>query len=283
MARHGSFGAAADALCVSQSAISHQIRHLETWLGGSLFDRSSGRPRLLPHGQDLARDLTSGFGGIEAACNRARVQGDVQPLVIAAIPSVAVCWLIPRLSRFRAAHPDIPIRIIYSLHGHEIDFGEVNLAFVFSDTVPGAAGIRADRFLSGASIPVCAGALSSRIAAENAGSFLAAGLLHDTDTGGWLRWFARAGLEVPETLPGPVFEDFNLLRAAALAGQGIALCPSAMIRPDMEQKLLVPLSPVTILEEYDYYLLFRSPAPGRMTDMAATFRDWALSEAAGPE
>lgn len=130
VARLGSFRAAAEALFVTQSAISHQIRNVEDWLGKPLFEREGNRTRLLPHGADLARSLAGSLAEIEAACNRARNTG--QALVIAAIPSVAMCWLIPRLSRFRTAHPEIEVRIVYAMHGREINFHDVHLAFVFA-------------------------------------------------------------------------------------------------------------------------------------------------------
>ncbi len=65
--RTGSFKAAAETLCVTQSAVSHQVRHLEDWLGRPLFDRSGPRPRLLPEGEDLARVAALSLDGIAAA------------------------------------------------------------------------------------------------------------------------------------------------------------------------------------------------------------------------
>ena len=98
VARFGSFKAAADALFVTQSAISHQVRHFEDWLGTPLFEREGNRARLLPHGADLGRALSLSLSEIEAACNRLRAGTASQALVIATIPSVAMCWLIPRLT-----------------------------------------------------------------------------------------------------------------------------------------------------------------------------------------
>lgn len=132
VARTGSFRAAAETLFVTQPAISHQIRNLEDWMGAPLFDRSGRMPQLLPRGQALAQDLSRAFDAIGAACRRARPATD-PALVVAAIPSVAVCWLIPRLPRFQAAHPKVQLRVIYAHHGHDIDFHEVDLAFVFAD------------------------------------------------------------------------------------------------------------------------------------------------------
>ncbi len=133
VARLGSFKAAADALFVTQSAISHQIRHVEDWLGKPLFAREGNRTRLLDEGAELAASLSIAFGEIDSACRRARNRGGARTLVIAAIPSVSMCWLIPRLSRFRAEHPEIEFRIVYAMHGRDIDFDAVHLAFVFGD------------------------------------------------------------------------------------------------------------------------------------------------------
>lgn len=281
VARTGSFKAAAELLFVTQSAVSHQVRHLEEWLGGPLFDREGGRPRLRPEGAELARAVSLSLTEMEAACARVREARRVGPLVIAAIPSVAVCWLIPRLAGFRAAHPEVEIRVVYAMHGREMDFRDVHLAFVFSKGPPGG---EAEAFLPGVSVPVCSPALlgGSRVGQgmeRQAGylpsEILALGLLHDTDLSGWGAWFRRAGVPMPLAPPGAaVFEDFNLLRAAALAGQGVALCPLAMIRPDLEAGRLVQLSEVSVLEEFGYHLVAGSLA---QTGQMRAFQDWAFA------
>ncbi len=278
-ARLGSFNAAAEALFVTQSAISHQIRHLEDWLGTPLFDRRGGRPRLLPHGEDFARTLGVSLSEIATACERAQTSHAPQPLVIAAIPSVAICWLIPRLSAFRARYPDIEIRVIYAMHGRDIDFRDVHLAFVFADNTPARTGVTAKSFLPGASVPVCSPALIANLGGQtpSAATILAAGLLHDTDATGWQAWLHKAAADVPQQLPGPVFEDFNLLRAAALSGQGIALCPIAMIHDDLAAGRLLQLSSVTVLERFNYYLVSGSPAEPAIRTAMEAFTDWVFT------
>ena len=279
VARTGSFKAAAEALFVTQSAISHQVRHLETWLGVALFDRSSGRPILRANGQDLARAVALSLTEIDAACQRVRAQPRSQPLVIAAIPSVAVCWLIPRLSEFRARHPNVEIRVVYALHGRDIDFRDVHLAFVYGEDLPTRPGVTAEAFLPGAAVPVCSPALISRAAAQTvaAQDLLKLGLLHDTNSSGWQEWLRREGQQMPSQAAGPVFEDFNLLRAAVLSGQGVALCPLAMIRPDLDAGRLIQLSPRTVQEGFRYHLLSGPMTDGPMQPAVQAFRDWARS------
>lgn len=267
--RTGSFKGAAQILCVTQSAVSHQVRHLEEWLDRPLFDRSGTRPRLLPEAEDLARVVALSLDGIAAACERLGAKARGGPLVIAAIPSVALCWLIPRLASFRTAHPDIELRIVYAFHGQEVDFTEVDLAFVYSPCplVP-RPGAVAELFLPGAAVPVVSPALAG-------GRLQEMPLLHDTDESGWREWVARAGQDQPADLSGPIFQDFNLLRAAVLAGQGAALCPRAMIRDDLEAGRLCQLSEVSVLEGAGYYAL---RAEHRSRDSAATFWAWAMAQ-----
>lgn len=276
--RSGSFAAAAGELHVTQSAISHRIKGLEQWFGAPLFDREGPRPRPLPHAQQLARSLSLGFDSINAACRAARGYSQTRPLVVAAIPSVAVCWLIPRLGSFRAAHPGVEMRIVYALHGQEIDFAEVDFAFVFAARPPAARGADSLRLLPGAAVPVCSPQLAAtRAAGEGDRGIAGMALLHDTDHDGWATWFARAGLAGRDPAAGPVFEDFNLLRAAALAGQGVALCPEAMIRDDLAAGRLVRLSQTAVAEGSAYYLL-QGPAAAVAPGHARAFRDWVLAE-----
>jgi len=283
----GSFKSAADLLFVTQSAVSHQIRHLEDWLGGPLFDREGGRPKLLPHGAELARAVSLSLAEMEAACNRAKAGMRAGPLVIAAIPSVAVCWLIPRLAGFREAHPGVEIRVVYAMHGRDIDFRDVHLAFVFAKGQPDLAGVVASEgFMPGASVPVCSPSVLRGGRPQRPSEYLALGLLHDTDQSGWGAWFRRMGVPMPVQQGAPVFEDFNLLRAAVLAGQGVALCPLAMIRGDIEAGRLVQLSDVSVLEDHGYHLVTGPGAEGAQAQAARAFRDWAFSardvaEAAG--
>lgn len=282
VARTGSFRAAAEALFVTQPAISHQVRHLEEWLGAPLFDRSGRLPVLTPRAEELARELTLALGRIDAACRRARPTSSTEPLVVAAIPSISVCWLIPRLPRFRALHPDIHLRVIYAHHGQDIDFGDVDLAFLFADRPPSGPGFTAEPFLPGLSVPVCnPGLLAGQTPPDlTPGWLLGIGLLHDTDLSGWQSWLVRAGHDLPENLPGTVFEDFNLLRAAALAGQGVALCPLAIIEPDLAAGRLVRLSDIPVMEQFDYYLT-RSDltAPdGSRAKARQAFLDWLRLE-----
>ena len=273
VARNGGFGRAADELCVTQSAVSHQVRVLEDWFGRALFARSGNRATLLPHAATLAGALGGAFGEIDAACRRARRAGETPTLTVAVIPSVAICWLIPRLAAFREVAPEIGVRIVYAFHGQPVDFADVDLAVVFAEEAPGPTAIP---FLPGLTVPVCAPHLGRP---TTPAGIVAAGLLHDTDGRGWREWLDAAGAPEVAVAPGPVFEDFNLLRAAALAGQGVALCPLAIVSDDLREGRLVQLSLTAIRAGFGYYVVTADePEPGRAKAVAA-FAEWLLSTA----
>lgn len=283
VARHGSFSRAADELFVTQSAVSHQVRHLEAWLGGPLLERDGNRTRLRPNGADLGRALTLALADIESACRQASRAGARPTLTVAVIPSVAICWLIPRLAEFRRHWPGIDIRIQYAIHGKDIDFGNMDVAVIYSEGPPDLPGMVATHFLPGQGVPVCASAIArANPAIGTPAGMVAAGLLHDTDHSGWQAWLSANGADHEAAANGPVFEDFNLLRAAALAGQGVAICPLAIIRDDLDAGRLVSLSQATIRNEFAYYVI-RRQAPGTQTAAAQTaFCDWLLSTVRTP-
>ncbi len=277
VARRGSFKDAADELCVSQSAVSHQIKHLEEWLARPLFDRTGQRPKLLAHGEMLARALQRSLQDIGTACQLASSNTGPRALVIAAIPSVAICWLIPRLSGFQTRHPEIATRMVYAIHGQDIDFDQVDLAFVFKPSPPNLRGFQARFFQSGTSVPVCSPELRDTLDLDAiAESILKAGLLHDSNVDGWNDWLGQAGLAPVPPITGPLFEDFNLLRAAALAGQGVALCPLALIGTDLASNRLVQLSNICVNADHSYYLIRRDTDDTNATEAREQFVAWVF-------
>ena len=277
-ARSGSFSRAAAELNVTQSAVSHQVRQLEQWCGLNLFDRQGRQTLPTAKGQDLARSLAEAFDIMAAACRRLQQSEQGPALTIAALPSFATIWLIPRLSEFFREHPEVSVKVVYAFAGQKLDFEEVDVAVLW-----GAGeweGCRSTRLLAGSTVPIC-----NPIYLEKEGPFdvpqaiLGKPLLHDTDRLDWQNWMRHAGLKHAGPSPGPIFQDFNLLRAAALAGQGIALCPRHLIADDLESGRLVQLFETDIKHDYAYSII--EPASGRRSDAIETFKDWLLSTAKG--
>src|SRR5262249_44821796 len=110
-ARHASFRKAARELNVSPAAISHQIKNLEATLGVQLFHRQGRGLKLSDAGQAALPLLRDGFGQLAAAVQQLREEDGRPALRISAPPSLAAKWLVPRLSRYAALHPEIDIRL----------------------------------------------------------------------------------------------------------------------------------------------------------------------------
>jgi DNA-binding transcriptional LysR family regulator len=102
-------------------------------------------------------------------------------------------------------------------------------------------------------------------------------LLHDTNRHDWQTYMRRAGLKHAGPAPGPIFQDFNLLRAAALAGQGIALCPRLLIADDLDSGRLVQVSEVVIKEDHAYHVIEPADPGHRHAAAIAAFKSWLLS------
>jgi LysR family transcriptional regulator, glycine cleavage system transcriptional activator len=275
VARTSSFTLAAAELHVTQSAVSHQIKLLEQWMGRPLFERQGNSTKLLPHAATLSNSLSAVFTELNTVCRRARNGTNSKPLVIAVIPSVATCWLIPRLSDFRKRFPAITTRVIYAIHGHHIDFNEVDVAIIYAQQKPEIRNTVATHLLSGDSAPVCSASfLELQGEIRTPEQILKAGLLHDTDRRGWAEWLAKTTTKKMDFGEGPIFEDFNLLRAATLAGQGISLCPLTIIEDDLRSNRLIALSSVIVNSASAYYLVQSTRAPQISRNDAEHFRDW---------
>jgi DNA-binding transcriptional LysR family regulator len=278
-ARSGSFSRAADELHVTQSAVSHQIRQLEEWFGVPLFDRQGRRTVPTQDGADLAHALADAFAIMAAACKRLAQRDTGQALTIGVLPSIATIWLIPRLTDFLRDNPDISPRVQYAFHGQRLDFDDIDIAIQWG--IPPQGLGRITKLLNGSTIAVCSEAFLSRHSPiERPRDISERPLLHDTDRTGWQNWLKASGVKAPGPLPGPVFEDFNLLRAAALSGQGVALCPASLIAGDLADRRLVRLFDTTIHEDHAYYLVEpESPASHRHAAAISKFKAWLLKEA----
>src|SRR3984893_1477731 len=113
-ARHLSFTRAAEELHVTQAAISHQIKGLEERLGLPLFRRLACRLLLTEEGETLLPELRDAFNRIAQAIERIGARGQGGTLTVSSMTTIVMSWLLPRLPRFQAAHPEIEVRVMTS-------------------------------------------------------------------------------------------------------------------------------------------------------------------------
>ncbi|MCZ7463722.1 LysR family transcriptional regulator [Rhizobium rhizogenes] len=267
-ARKQSFSLAAQELGMTATAVSQHVRNLEAWLGVALFDRHARGVRLTPAGREFGITVSGGLRQIASGAERIRRGRDRMTVHLASLPSVVAHFLTPRLPRFRALHPDIQVSISYAGGDHTV---EADLSIIHG----AAPAQKAVALFSAETRPTCAPAYIAKSGPfDDESSLCQAELLHDDGETAWRDWLATFHLPLPHSA-GPIFADFNLLVTALKAGQGIGLCPTALLRDEItEGQLTVLFNRAADTDKY-YWLI-------EAEEMSASSRllsDWLLTEA----
>jgi LysR family transcriptional regulator, glycine cleavage system transcriptional activator len=259
-ARLSSISRAGDELSVTHAAVSHHIRHLEQWLGTELFRKEGRNVALTAEGTALSATLTDSFRAMEVQCRSIRRGRRAGSLTIACIPSIASRWLIPLLPEFQSAHPSLELRVIYARASDRLAGLDADVLITLS--AGDEPGTQSRQLLSRVNRPVASPHyLARRGALQSAEAIAGADLLHDEDPANWAAWFRKAGLFPLPALRGPVFQDFNLLATALIAGHGVALCPTEVFAREIAAGDLVVLSDTSTQEDENYHLIM--PRNGR--------------------
>ena len=273
-ARLGSFGAAADALRITPSAVSHRIRGLERELQTPLFARR--RTGVEPTGP--GRRLADATGRAFAELVRATARSQIRPhrLRLAVSPFFASAWLIPHLPDFMARHPDIELVIEQSTRTVDLDSDPIDAAIRIGDGQWG--GLIAQRLLTIGTTPVLSHALAGRLDLKHPTDLARAPLVHVTGFPlAWPSWFEGAGAAGVASARSVWVDTFGAALQAAQAGAGVALA----LEP-LASRLAAGLArPFTFqLPTGGYWLLHRPEDQRRST--VRLFVRW-LTEALGEE
>ncbi|WP_374263936.1 LysR substrate-binding domain-containing protein [Zoogloea sp.] len=280
-ARHLSFTLAASELCLTQSAISRQVQGLEAQLGVALFARHHRRLELTPAGERLLATVQDVFRQLSATVAAIRVD-QRRPVTLSTTIGVAAMWLVPRLSRFLAEHPEVDVRISANNRLVDIEREGIDLALRY---VPPEQQPATSHFLFGEDIfpvgaPSLVGELATRV--PDADDFARLILLNYDDPSpdpwlDWTIWLKQLG--VPDAKPKAVlhFNHYDQLIAAAVAGQGVALGRSVLITEHLASGRLQPLaSPYRHASLRAYHLIEAATEPRPEVRLLA---DWLRAEA----
>jgi LysR family glycine cleavage system transcriptional activator len=280
--RHLSFTRAADELNVTAAAISHQVKALEDFLGVALFRRLPRGLLLTEAGQACLPGLSDGFDGLAEAVERARGTETRGVLTVSAPPSLAGKWLVPRLERFREAHPDIDIRVSASMDLVDFARDDVDVALRFG---PGRyPGLRADLLMGEEVFPVCSPALiDGPHPLRTPDDLRWQTLIHD-DSGtsdetfpDWRMWLRAAGVTGVDAGRGPRFSPSSMAIQAAVEGQGVILGRGVLVAADLAAGRLVKPFELTFPVAFSYSLVCPEATAERPKIVA--FRNWMLAEA----
>lgn len=272
-ARRESFLQAATELGMTAAAVSQHVKALEDWLGLALFERRPRGVRLTADGRDLGAACSEGLGHIARAVERLTIRRSGLRVSLACKPSVVNHWLGPRLPRFRAAHPEIQVTVVYPLGALTPEEAGADLLIRHGTRPPG----RAEHILDAATRPTCSPSYLERYGPiTTPADLMKQHLLHDATEAAWQSWLAERGIEGP-TPAGPLYADFNLLVSSVLSGLGIGLCPTALISDHLAAGTLTVLFDNAADEDKAYWLL----SGADLSEPAAVLREWLLEESAG--
>ena len=295
--RLGSFKEAAGELSVTPTAISHQIRRLESHLGLALFERLHRALQLTPAGESLAQEAQDAFLRLGRVLDSLRLEGRAvgpHALTVSCVPSFATKWLAPRLIEFQMSHPKTEFRVVAD--ETLVDLRRDRIIDVALRYGPGPYDkeLHARRLWPhGEIIAICAPAVAKDPALRSPAG-LARHMLIRTATPAWRTtskrsrpvseweaWFAAAGVAIDgairKALEGPLFNASQLAIEAAIAGKGIALAPEILVARDIASGRLVRLFATSIADRNAYWALCRA-ARAREARIRSFFK-WLLAEA----
>ncbi len=242
-ARHLSFTKAAQSLFVTQSAVSRAVLALEDRLGTKLFHRRHRALLLTEPGQQLYRAAAGALEQLREACRSIRASGESGSLAVTTTVGFASMWLVPRLPDFRERHSDIEVRIVATNEYSDLERQGIDVAIRFC--TPRAAPPGAARLFGEQVFPVCSPKYLRKAGLKSPGDLRRQTLLHFEDPAAcwpwlqWNTWFEVVKEKPPAASSGLRFSHYDQVIQAALAGQGVALGRSPLVRQLIEQGRLV--------------------------------------------
>jgi LysR family transcriptional regulator of beta-lactamase len=267
-ARHLSFTRAAIELCVTQAAVSHQVKSLEAQLNVSLFKRLPRGLMLTREGETLLPVLRESFDRVAQTLGQFEGGHYREVLTVGAVGTFAVGWLLPRLADFQARYPLIDLRL--STHNNRVDVAAEGLDYAVRFGAGAWHGTDACHLLEAPLTVLCIPAIAEQLHTPH--DLLKHTLLRSYRADEWSLWFHAAGLPVDTLVPRSIVFDSSLaMMDAALQGIGVALAPALMFTRQLENDLI--RQPFDVGINTGSYWLTRLQSRAETSAMLA-FKEW---------
>ena len=228
----GSLTAAAEELGVTHGALSRRIQSLETWLGQPIFDRHGRGVTLTPAGEMFARKVEKSLDAISTVATDLRTSGQRGTVRLSVLPSVARLWVMPRLKSLHGEPADLVIALSCEHRMAGLEAREADIAIRAGSGDWG--GVQSHLLLSERMYPIASPVRARELVGASPADLLNETLLHDSDAGGWRRWFRERGAVYRPRGGERRFDDYDLTLVAAASGMGIALARDPLSQ-DMER------------------------------------------------
>jgi LysR family glycine cleavage system transcriptional activator len=274
-ARHQSYTLAAAELHITHSAVSQQIRNLENSLGIALFVRRGRQMQLTQAGSVLLHEIQPALKQIQRALIDVGKTHSAPTIKVSTLPSFANYWLVPRIDKFQKLQPGVAVRIHASQAISDLERSSTDIAIRYG--LGKWDGCDAEKFLEDRIFPVCSPTFNKGKLPNNINNLKRYRLLCDEVSLEWDTWAKLAGVDSSGFKHETYFSDSNLMLAAAIAGQGIAIGRSSLVSADIAAGRLVRLFDVIAPSEFAYYMVTVSGRRKSATVLA--FELWLRREA----
>lgn len=275
--RFGGVSRAAEALHLTQSAVSKQILDLENLIGVPLFERYRKRLALTPAGARYEKSVSVLLSRLEEATLELITSGnDAGSINISVLPTFGARWLIPRLPQLQQLHPQITLHFVPYVHGYDFSAPELDCSILFGDGHwPGAHA----QYLCGNDVALIAPPPHDSIPpirnVQDVARF--ALLRHVTVSAAWQEWSATHGVEGIDPFSGPQFDQFQTMIRAVSVGLGIALVPRCLVQDEIATgQVCEPLARGGYFSSYGYWLCY--PEARAAQPPLLRFREWLQSQ-----
>jgi LysR family glycine cleavage system transcriptional activator len=275
-ARHESFTRAAEELCVTQGAVSQQVKALEEGLGIKLFNRERQRLIITEAGRDYLTVVRDALDRIAIGTERLLQRQNAGVLTVSTSPDFAAKWLVHRLGHFAEAHSGIDLRVSATLHHVDFAREEVDLAVRHGEgNWPGldAVQLSAEHLFA-----VCSPKLlTGRRRLSKPADILKFRLIHLDSRADWTKWLRAVDVDDAGAAHGPVLNRASMVIDAAINGQGVALARTTLAAWDLINGRLVRPFRDSLPLSKTYWII--CPKATSNMPKIVTFRDWLLAEA----
>ena len=274
-ARRESFTAAADELGVTQAAVSRRVKALEAEVGQTLFDRSHRRVRLTEAGQTLYAAVTASFDDLAQTVDGLRLRAAL--LTVAVSVAFGHFRLLPAISSFQTASPEIDLRVISEDAWNAPDDRQIDVAVRYGK--PPFRGMRVAGSITETVVPVAAPDVAARIGPLTLDSLARRGDIRKIESASpepswldWAGWLAQSGWHAPFEPARLRFSGYSDAAYAAIAGQGVALGWTSLLERPLSDGRLVALDVPALVPAERHYVLI--PEHKRVTPEADAFILW---------
>lgn len=271
-----SFKAAAEELCITPSAVSHQIKGLEEQLGVTLFERGPSSLTLTEAGESYLQHMETLFARLEAVTEQLRIRYGRDVVRLNIPPFFASEMLLPRLPSFLEVRPDTDVHINTTAPSLQSHPAEADLSIVVGAAPEEIHDHTCHKLFSQTFVAVCSPTLLQRMPIDSAQDLNKHTLIvHEARRDGWQRWAQALGIDLrPKSIVR--FDSMNTAAEAAEHGVGVALVSSRLGNERFSQGSLVKLFDRELETGESYYLILRREDAERPNIKALT--QWLIDE-----